>query len=168
MTEKDKLFDTKIKHKGVFNFSDLYNLMYDWLADEGYDTNEKSYKETVSSAGKELKIEWVAYRKVSDYFRFVIKVTWLIIGMTNVEIEVDGTKQPSNKGYIEIKVSSVLEKDYESRWESRPFFKFLRTLYDKYLIPARIEQYEGKLLGEMDELLAEIKAFLSLSAKKAV
>ena len=166
MVELDKIFDTKIKHKGIFNFSDMYNALYDWLCDSGYDVNEKSYKETIGSGGKELKIEWKAYKKVSDYFRFIIKVNWTIIGMTNVDVEIDGVKQSMNKAYLELKVSTVLEKDYESRWEGRPFFKFLRTMYDKYLIPARIEQYEGKLLGEMSELVAEIKAFLSLSTRR--
>lgn len=164
MVEKDNLFETKVKYKGVFDFKETYRVVYQWLVDEGYDLNEKSYKETAKPGNaKEVEIEWLAYRKISDYFRFVIKVNWLILGMTEVEVEIDGVKQKMNKASVEIKVSTVLEKDYENRWENRPFFKFLRTLYDRYLIPSRIEMYEGKLLGEMDELIAQIKAFLSIS-----
>lgn len=167
MVEQDKLFESKIKHKGIFDFKELYNVLYTWLVDQGYDVNEKSYKENIGAGGaKEVEIKWVAYRKISDYFRFVLKVEWRIIGLSNVEVEIEGVKTPMNRGNAEIKVSSVLEKDYESRWENRPFFKFLRTLYDRYLIPGRIEQYEGKLLGEMDEFIAQIKSFLSLLGKQ--
>ncbi len=167
MTEKDKLFETKIKHKGIFDFKETYRVLYDWLIDEGYDLNEKTYGETVGAGGaKEVKIEWIATRKVSDYFRFYLKINWLIMGMTNVEVEIDGVKQKMNKGAFELKVSSVLEKDYENRWEKRPFFKLLLTLYDRYLIQARIEQYEGKLLSEIDYFVAQAKAFLMLNGVK--
>jgi len=162
--EKDRLFETKIKNKGVFDFKGVYKVLYEWLVDQGYDVNEKGYKENIGAGGaKEIEIEWRAFRKISDYFRDVLELRWQILGMTNVEVEIDGVKQKMNKGQFEIRIKSVLEKDYESRWENKPFFKFLRTLYDKYLIPARIEQYEGKLLAEMDELVAQCKAYLSLT-----
>lgn len=167
MVEIDRLFETKVKHSGLFNFKDTYNVLYSWLIDEGYDVNEKSYKENIGSGGaKEIEIIWVAYRKISDYFRFVFKIRWFIVGMTSVEAEIDGVKQKTNKGQFEIKISSILEKDYENRWENRPFTKFLRTLYDRYLIPSRIEQYEGKLLGEMDEFVAQCKSFLALTGSR--
>ncbi len=167
MAELDKLFSTKIKHKGIFDFKELYRVLYEWLLNEGYDVNEKGYKEVVGAGGaKELEIEWIAYRKVSDYFRYQFKIRWIILGMTDVEVEIDGVKQKMNKGQVELTVSSILEKDYESRWENRAFFKFLRTLYDRYLIPARIESYEGTLLTEMDEFIAQIKAFLTMTGKR--
>jgi len=167
MAEKDRLFKTKLKHKGIFDFKDTYSMVYDWLTNEGYDINEKIYKENIGAGGaKEIEIEWVALRKVSDYFRFIIKIKFHIIGMTDVEVEIDGKKEKMNKGQFEFTIQGVLEKDWESRWENNPFFKFLRTMYDRYLIPSRIESYEGKLIGEVDEIVAQIKAFLNLQGKK--
>jgi len=167
MVELDPLFVTKIKNKGVFDFKETYNVLYEWLIDEGYDVNEKTYKEVVGAGGaKEIVIDWVAYRKVSDYFRFRIKIEWHILGMTDVEVEIDGVKQKMNKGQFELKAQGILEKDYESRWENKPFIKFLRTMYDRYLITARIENYEGKLIGEVDEFVAQTKAYLALSGKR--
>ena len=166
MVEKDKLFATKIKDKGIFNFKATYRALHTWLTDESYLLNEKKYKETVSASGaKDVEIKWAAEKKISDYFRFVIKVNWIVLGMTDVEVEIDGVKQKANKGQLELHISTVLEKDYENRWDNRPFFKFLRTLYDRYLIPSRIEKYEAKLLGEMDEFVAQCKAYLALGGK---
>ena len=86
--------------------------------------------------------------------------------MTNVEVEIDGSKEKMNKGQLEIKFKSVLLKDYRESWTSNPFIKFLRTFYDKYLIKERLEQYEGKLIGDMEEMIAECKSFLALTGKR--
>jgi len=167
MVELDQLFKSKVKHNGIFNFKETYRVLYEWLIDQGYDLNEKQYKEVISAGNaKEIEIEWDAVRKVSDYFRFEIKVNWHIIGMTSVEVEIDGVKEKMNKGQFEIEAKCILQKDYEDRWTMNPFYKFLRGLYDRYVIPARIEQYEGKLIGENDEFLAQCKAFLALTGKR--
>ena len=167
MVEEDRLFKTKVKHKGVFDFKETYRVLYEWLVDQGYNLNEKSYKENLGPGGsREIEIEWNAFRNISDYFRFLFKIKWHIMGMTEMEAVIEGEKQKVNKGQFEIEISTILVKDYESRWENRPFFKFLRTMYDRYLIPSRIEQYEGKLLGEMDEFVTQLKSFLSLVGRK--
>jgi hypothetical protein len=167
MAEKDSLFKSKVKHSGVFDFKELYRILYEWQIDQNYDMNEKSYKENIGAGGaKELEIEWEASRKVSDYFRFQIDSKWRIIGMTSVEVEIDGVKQKLNKGQLEIEFKCTLIKDYEDRWTKSPLFKFLRTLYDKYLIKERTEQFEGKLIGEMEELVGQCKAFLALTGRR--
>ena len=167
MPEKDNLFETKVKQKGIFDFKEVYRILYEWLVDHGYDVNEKSYKESVGAGGlKEVEIEWDATRKVSDYFKFNLKADWHITAMTNVETEIDGIKKSMNKGDFEVKFKSVLIKDYEERWTTSPFIKFIRGIYDKYIIRERVEQYEGKLIEEMEQLVAECKAFLSLTGKR--
>ncbi|MBM3247013.1 hypothetical protein FJZ17_00515 [Candidatus Pacearchaeota archaeon] len=167
MAERDNILGAKVKHNGVFDFKETYRILYEWLVSQGYDMNEKTYKEVIGAGGaKELEIEWEAIRKVSDYFRFLLKVDWKIIGMTSVEVEIDGVKQKMNKGQFEIGVKAILIKDYENRWENRPIWKFLRGLYDKYVIKERQDQYEGKLIGEMDEFLAQCKAYLALTGRR--
>lgn len=167
MPELDPLIKTKIKHNGIFDFRETYKILWDWLMDQNYDVNEKSYKENIGAGNaRELEIEWQAIRKVSDYFRFQIIAKWHIIGMTMVDVEIDGVKQKMNKGQFELEVKCILIKDYEDRWASKPFFKFLRTFYDKYLIKERVEQYEGKLIMEMEEFVAQAKSFLALTGKR--
>lgn len=165
MVEKDTVFEGKVKQTDIFDFKEMYNFLYKWLVDEGYKVVEKNYSEKVTANGKELDIEWEAKKKVSDYFRFVIKPKWKILGMTSVEVERNGKKVSMNKGKVEIKVGAVLEKDYEARWENNPFFKFLRDVYNRYIIRARVEEYERKLFKEADEFLAQMKSFLALEGK---
>jgi len=167
MVELDQLLKSKVKHSGIFDFKETYRILWEWLVDQGYDINEKNYKEVLGAGNaREIEIEWDAVRKVSDYLRNEIKVNWHILGMTSVEVEIDGVKQKMNKGQFELEAKCILQKDYDDRWISNPFYKFLRTLYDRYIIPARIDQYEGKLIGEMDEFIAQCKSFLALVGKR--
>jgi len=167
MPERDKLFGTKLKHKGIFDFKETYRILFEWLVDEGYDVNEKGYKEVVGAGGaKELEIKWIALKKISDYFRFMIEIDFHPLGMTDVEVEIDGVKQKMQKGLFEVKAQGILLKDYEERWTGNAFFKFLRSIYDKFIIPNRINEYEGKLIGEVDEFVAQAKSFLNLTGKR--
>jgi hypothetical protein len=104
-------------------------------------------------------------RKISDYFRFRIRMITRVIRMVSVEVQEEGVKTTKDKGEIEIKFEAYLEKDYENRWEENAIFKFLRGMYDKYIIKSRIEFYEDKLKDETDEYINQIKAFLVLAGK---
>jgi len=164
MVEKDKVWSGKLKHSGIIDFSELYAFAYNWLVEEEYFVVEKVYNEKITGSGKEIEIKWVASRKISDYFRFQLKFTWRII-LVPVEVERNGKRAKAESAKLEIKIEGVLEKDYEHRWENSSFLKFLRGVYDRYIIRGRIEDYETKLYLEIEEFRKEIKSFLVLSGK---
>lgn len=167
MVERDTLIGSKVRHVGVFDFKETYRILFEWFIDQGYDFNEKSYKEVIGAGGaKEIELEWICFRKVSDYFKFEIKTSWKIIGMTSVEVEIDGVKQKMNKGDVTIGFGCTLLKDYEEKWSKKPLLNFLRTLYDRYLIKERITAYETKLITEMEELVAQTKSFMALTGRR--
>ena len=85
--------------------------------------------------------------------------------MKDVEVEKDGDKLTMQKGSLEIAITTTLVKDYESRWEDVAFLKFLRGVYDRYIIRGRVESYEDKAFGDADEFLSQTKAFLALEGK---
>jgi len=162
MSEKDLIYETKIKHEGVFSFKDLYNFLYDFLADAGYFVIEEGYTEKIKAEGKDLEIKWKCTKKVTDYFRFEIKVSFRILRLVDIEISKDGKKIKTNKGEVEIKFSGSLERDYESKFEVTPVHKFLRAVYDKYIIKNKIEQMEDKLIGDVLNAANQTKAYLVL------
>jgi hypothetical protein len=167
MVERDGLINTKVRHVGIFDFKETYRILFEWFIEQGYDFNEKSYKEVLGAGGaKEIELEWECVRKVSDYFKFEIKTSWKIIGMTSVEVEIDGVKQKMNKGDVAITFKTTLLKDYEERWSKKPLLNFLRTLYDRYLIRDRITAYEAKLITEMEEVVAQAKSFMALTGRR--
>ena len=166
MAEKEEQFKEAVKHKGFFNYAEVYNFCYGWMGDNGYLVSEDVYTEKLSSFGKEVIIEWTAKKKVSDYFRNIIKVKWHILGMNDAEVEIEGKKHKSNNGEVKITVTGILERDYEDNWEKTPIYKWMRGVYDKYIIRSTMEGYEDKVHDEAEEFTEQLKAFLTLEGRK--
>jgi len=167
MAEYDKILSTKIKYSGFFNFRDLYQFCHDWLVEDfGLDVTEKKYQEKLAGDAKEVEIEWEGYKKVTDYFKFKVSVKYRIIGLKNVEINQGGKKIKTNDGSVEIRLAGTLIRDYAGKFETNAFRKFLRSVYEKWVIPSRIDQMEGKLFGDSNEFLEQTKAFLTMEGKK--
>ena len=165
MAEKNTVFKEVLKHKGTWNFTDLYNLSFSFLKDEGYTVKENNYTEKISGFGKEIVIEWDAGKKVTDYFKNHIKVKWHVLGLKDTEAEQDGKKISTNKGEVKITIEGMLERDYEDRWENKMFYKFMRSVYDKYIIRTTTDEYEDRLTGVAVKFVAELKAFLQLAGR---
>ena len=67
-----------------------------------------------------------------------------------------------NSGKIQIVSDAYLETDYEHRWEGKPSFFFLRTIFDKYFFKPYTKGYQGNLLKDYNDLMGNIKSFLNL------
>ena len=167
MAEKEEIYSSGIKYKGIFSFKDYYKFCYEWLTEEvGLDLGEKKYKEQVVGNSKNIEIKWEGTKKITDYFKWVIKVSFLILDLQEVEIQKGSAKIKSNKGSVKVKISGTLVRDYNGEFSNSGFKKFLREIYDKWVIPSRIKEYEDKLAKDSDEFLAQAKAWLDLEGKK--
>ena len=152
----------KVKQKSVFNLDELYSVLWHWFETHSYDFQEQEYRDTVGAKGHDLEIKWYAERKIDDYIKFVMEITFFTLSYEKVEIEKpEGGKEKTGKGAIEIQMDCYLLKDYEDRWKP-PVFLFLREVYDKFVIRNRIEALESQLHDELYKFIDEIKAFLNL------
>jgi len=168
MPEKDTVFSSKMKYTGIVSFKDFYKFCYDWLTDETKldFVKEEKYSEKITAKGKDIDVEWKGERKVTDYFKFQIEVKFRVLGLTDVEATQQGIKIKTNQGIVEMKVKGILIRDYEGKFETTAFKKFLRSIYEKWVIPSRIEQFEEKLITDSDEFLNQAKAYLDLEGKR--
>ncbi len=153
----------KIKDRSIFNLDELYKLLLRWFELHNYDFQEQEYRdEDLGEGKKHLEIKWYAEKKIDDYFKFVMEINFFIIGLESVEIEREGVKHKTNRGEIEMRTKAYILKDWQAKFEQTALMKFLRDVYDKYIIRARIEGYEGELYEETYKILDEFKAFLNL------
>lgn len=166
MSEKDIIFRGRINQTGIFSFKDFYSFTYDWLKEENYDVFEKKYTEKVKGDSKDVEITWSAEREISDYFKFVITIDWVIIGMKSVDVQKEGKKIKMDSATLGLRFKAILVKDYEDRWENYPLWKFMRGLYEKYIIKNRVDQYQIKLLEELEEFISQCKSFLALEGRR--
>ena len=86
--------------------------------------------------------------------------------MKKVKIKREDREITMDTGLLEIKFKALLVKDYENRWENHPAWKFLRGIYDRYIIRTRIEDYQERLLEEVNEAIAQAKALLAIETKR--
>jgi hypothetical protein len=167
MVEKDKIFSSRVSYDGILDFKDFYKFCHKWLSEEaGLDVVENKYSEKISGDSKNIKVEWMGARKVTDYFKFQIDVKFEVLNLTTVELTKDGKKIKMNKGSVEVSVKGTLVRDYEGKFEKTSTQKFLRGIYEKWVIYSRIKEYEGKLVNDCNEFLAQAKAFLDLEGKR--
>ena len=168
MAEKDIVFSSTIKYTGIFSFKDFYIFCHEWLTEEtGMDPlKEEKYEEKLAGDLKEIVIEWVGEKKITDYFRFDTKVKFTIRALKEVEIMQGGIKVKTNEGSVKVKVDGILVRDYEGKFDRTAHRKFTRGVYEKWVIPSRIEEFETKVASDCDEFLGQAKAYLDLEGKK--
>jgi hypothetical protein len=161
------IFVSKVKYEGIFSFKDFYKFCYDWLTEEtDLLVQEEKYAEKIEGNAKNIDIEWVGKKKLSDYFQFVMKVKFKILYLSKVEINKDGKKISTNKGIVEISAKGIIARDYQGKFEVSPAKKVWRGIYEKFVIPSRIKQVEDKIIGDSDEFLGQAKAYLDIEGKK--
>ena len=167
MAEQETIYSGKGKYGGFFDFAEFYKFCFDYLSDEiGLNMVEKKYAEKLEGDTKKIDIEWAGSKKLSDYFKFDIKVKFQIIGLQKVEINQGGAKISTNKGTVETSVSGSLVRDYQGKFETSAFNKFLRSIYEKWVITSRVDEMEGYVFGKSEEFINQVKAWLDLEGKK--
>lgn len=153
----------KLKQKAIFNFDELYKAMFRWFELYHYDFHEREYRDSVEPSGKHIEVRWYAEKKIDDYVKFAIEFDYLILGLQDIVIErEDGRKTKTNKGEVTIRITTYLLKDSENKWNKGPMIRFMRAVYDRFIIRTRLEGYEFELYNEIHKLIAEAKAFLAL------
>lgn len=152
----------KLNYEGFFNVTELYQLIDNFFREKGFDKREVRNEEHMRPEGKYIMIELMPWKKITDYVKHVIRVEIKMFGVTEVEVERDKHKLRLNKGRINIIFDGYLETDYEHRWEQRPMFFFLRTVFDKFVYKIYTQEAIGQLTATTYELRDIIKGFLNL------
>ncbi len=151
----------KIKQDSIFDFGEFYKRLFAWFEIMGYDFAEKGYEKYEMGNADNLKIFWESKKEVDGYAQFVIEIGFFIVGFSNVEIEKDGLKMKTNKGTLEMRITSYLQRDPGDKVK-KSIGEAGRNFYEKFMIRHKLEDYEGQLAEELQLLFDEIKSFLSM------
>ncbi|MFC1741743.1 hypothetical protein ACFL3V_04370 [Nanoarchaeota archaeon] len=163
MVERKILIDEEaMDYEGLFNLIELYSIIDDFFKLKGYDKFETLNEEHVYPAGKELHIILTPMKWHTDYVRKVLKIELQMKKIKEVETEVDKVKVKLNQGKVRILYSAYLETDWEGRWEQRPVYHFIRTLFDKYIYRKHTKDFEAELVSDINELREKMGSFLNL------
>jgi len=167
MAEKETVYTSKVKYNGVLSFKDFYKFCYEWLTGEvGLNITESKYSEKIKGDSKDIEIKWNCKKDITDYFQMESDLIFYVFGLKKVEVTQGGKKIETNQGSVELRINSQLVRDYKGKFETNAFNKFLRSIYEKWVIVSRIEEFKEKISEESDEFLGQAKAYLDLEGKK--
>ncbi|MFH0798294.1 MAG: hypothetical protein V1906_02685 [Candidatus Woesearchaeota archaeon] len=155
----------RIRHKGLFDFNGLMKGIPDWLTQHGYDIFQKGHSQKQTGSGGYLEANWEAFKETTEYVMFKVKVDIWLRDLNDVAVERNGKTVKMNKGNIEITFNSEMVKDYNKIFatkdgEIKPFHKFIKEVYEKHVVKARLSALEDKLLIETQALMDHIRTFL--------
>ncbi len=163
MAERQIVVDgERLSYSGVFAIKEVIKVINDWAADKAYFMVELSHIESVKEDGKYADIKLEPFKKLSDYAKSIVKIRITIDGAKDTIVEIDGKKKKLYDGTIKFLFDGILETDYESRWEQKPIFYILRTIFEKYVYAPFISKFEKKVAGDVKDLKTNLKSFLNL------
>jgi hypothetical protein len=152
----------KIVHKGLFDMGDIYANIKHWLYLNGYGEENRNfqeikYVERIKGDAKQIESKWLARKEVTGYFANLFEITFFVIGMVDAETEREGKKVKAHSGQVTIGIKAILIKDKKSTWNP-----LLKSFYERFIIPDRLETYRGAIYGKAFALHDEIKAYLGI------
>lgn len=163
MAEKKLVVDhLKLNYDGLFDATGLYRYIDDWLREKGFDKREVKNEERVTPEGKFVIVEMQPWKKITDYAQHIIRMEIRLVHLKEVEIEQDKHKLRLNKGKVAITFDGYLVTDYEHRWESRPMYYFLRTIFDKFIYKSYTTKFEDLLIETVNQLHSGVKSYLNM------
>lgn len=164
MAEIKTLIDGKsLSYEGVFNLKELYRLIDKWFKDHGYAKQEIKNWEDVSQNEKQIILEIIPYKKVSDYARLDIRIFMIFSKLTEIDLEKDGINFKMNKGRAEFYFDAYVVTDYENKWETRPIFYFVKNVFDKWVYRIYTSSYDSEVIRDCTEIENEIRSYLNMN-----
>ena len=163
MVEKKILVDgLRFSYDGLFDIVDFYRHVEDWMQDHHMQKEIKKKGEHVEPQGR--KVEWMieCWKKEAEFAKSVVRLRALFTDVTDVQMVKDGVTRTFQKGKALLIFDAFLETDFEKTWVQKPWFFFLRAIYDKLIQKIWSERYDETVRKYTYDLFNSLKAFFNL------
>ena len=151
----------KLDYSGLMDAKEIFKLINRWLSERHFQKKEDKCHEQNLPEGKSIEYEISHWKKITDYVKYIYKIKAWFQDIKKVEVKQGNKKVKVDQGRVLIYFDGYIEHDYEHRWDDRPFFIFLRTMYDKFIYKIYTERFEQRLTHDMHNLYNEIEKFLN-------
>jgi len=153
---------TRLNYEGLFDMRQLFGLINSWNFEKGYDRREKRNEQGNYPDGRTYIIEMFPWKKISDYFRNVVRIRIFADHVKDVEIEKNGNKLRLQHGRVQIIMSAFLETDWQERWEKKAILFFIRAIVERYLMKEWFKKHEANIIADFNDIHTKIKNFLNI------
>lgn len=150
----------KLSFVGMFDENSLFKSLYGFLMSRNYFVIIKEQTEAIRPSGRIMEYEWQAFRDITFYVKYMIGVEFKIARGAEVLAEERGSKKSRLNAEMEIRIKSAMMKNYNNTFPNTKFGKYLRELYEKYIMKDELKKWEDKLEEESLEFMREVKRLL--------
>jgi hypothetical protein len=158
--------DKKIVYTGLFRVDELYNIIRKNLGNRGYFVIEAKNQEDILENGKQVLIEMMPIKTISDYSKGKMRITIWLKGVKDKTVTVDGHKQKYQQGEVNLVFFAMHETDYKNKWEGSGAQFFFRTLMDKFIKHDATRRVEDDIKRDCNQLADECKSYLNMTRFK--
>ena len=158
----------KTDYSGPVNLKELFKFIENFIWEKGFDKQHEKDFEQNTPNGKFVEWQISPWKKITDYQQYIIKVRVLGYDLHKTEMIVDDKKSKIDNGRVVIIIDGFVEYDYDNYWSNRPFFFFLRTIYDYFIFKVYTEGFEQRLVHDINHLNDAIERYLNLHRHYAV
>lgn len=163
MAEKEVVVDKdKLNFEGLFSLKDVHGILNDWANAKGLGFEEQLHTESVQPEGRFVEMEIVMDKKVSDYVKKIHRAKIQVSGMNDKVVERNGKKVKLQHGKIQFVFDGILETDFEKRWESKPLFYLIRSVFERYVYSPYLNQFRKEIKDDLSFLKNNLAAYLNL------
>jgi hypothetical protein len=155
-----------VKYSGLFEISEIHKFIRHWFDNHGFDFVEELTDEKILKNEKQIIYDYKPYREFSDFAKTVIAIDVKFLHVKDKVIEVEGIKKKMNTGDISFSVTGLIETDYLNKWETKPFYYFLKSIFEKFVFGSQEDYYETYTNKMCDLFLEEFKSLLNMNRLK--
>ncbi|HZX44792.1 MAG TPA: hypothetical protein VFF28_03860 [Candidatus Nanoarchaeia archaeon] len=152
----------RLSYTGTMQVKELFKIINRWSFERQLQKKEDRDHEYNEPDGKHIEYEISHWKKISDYIKYIFKVRAIFKGIKKVEITMGKRKIKADHGTVTFFFDGFVEYDYEHRWDERPMFVFLRSIYDKFIYRPYSDRFDDRLVKEVNDLKNELETFLNM------
>ena len=152
---------TMIRHRGFFDYEKLVQTWQDWFAEQDFDYPSSDFQtihpQKLTDFGWEVRAEFFADKKVTEYVKFIFKLRVILQNMKEVELIVEGKKRKLMEGLATIDIIPLIQFDYQERFPEGKgkIVEWMGKALEKYILKYKIGDYWEDMLLDMSTALAK-------------
>lgn len=160
MVEKHIVVDgIRFNYSGMFDVEELFKVILDWEKQNGYEREVKKKSQIVEAHAKKMEYIFEEWKSLADWARSTVRLKILAKDIVDFDLEREGYKRNMQKGHVLVYIDGFLETDLEHRWQEKPMYVFLRTLYDKLVWKFWLGRHDGDVAAASKSLYDTLFAY---------
>ncbi len=158
MAEARQISKVVINKKAIFKFKEFYDFLYQLVSSQGFAVKEDIF----SNDGVNASFEWTCVSLVDDYTKYSLWIQVKVEGLQPVKVKRGKIVEPQEKATVKVTMKGKIVTDWQNRWGTNPVTKFLKGVFDKYLLGSVIKSREKELNRKVNIIKDEVKSFFDL------